>query len=89
MKANKFLPFKSSFNDEELSILEDYLDTYEGQIDNTLKSYIKINIVNLISFINKNTKEYKKSICVCEAVETLMETLDNFRKDNYKFLALS
>lgn len=45
--------YRSFFRVEEITILNDYLDTDTGKKDNNVSSYIKINIERFLSFLEE------------------------------------
>ena len=87
MKKAILIHYKSIFSIEEQSIISDYLDTKDGEEDNTLKSYIKVNLSKLIHFVNENTDKYEKTVDMREAIAFIKEALENF-SEKYTFLNL-
>ncbi len=86
MKKIETINYRRSFSTAEIAILNDYLDTSIGKRDNTVTSYIKVNIEKFISFIQSKKDSYMKDLECSEAVETLMESLNVYKNKSLNFI---
>ena len=73
----------SDFNEDEQSILSEYLDTEDGKEDNTLTSGIKINIEKLYDFLNNYVNK------TITGLDTLLDDIGSILKEkNKQFIVL-
>lgn len=86
-KFTSIISYKQMFSIEEISIIDNFLDTKEAKEDNTLKSYIKINLGKLKFFIETNINDFIKEPSCKEAVEFLLSTIKEY-SNNFEYLRL-
>ena len=55
----KTVSYRSFFRVEEITILNDYLETNTGKKDNNVSNYIKINIERFLSFLEEKLDFYE------------------------------
>ncbi|WP_152633136.1 hypothetical protein [Aliarcobacter butzleri] len=86
-KFTSIISYKQMFSIEEISIIDNFLDTKEAKEDNTFKSYIKINLEKLKTFIETNINDFIKEPSSKEAVEFLLPTIKEY-SNNFEYLRL-